>query len=641
MAPLLTELLMKDHFGLYTDGPKHYPPRGTTTNQSHHYHRGIAPHKDFQPPNTTQKNTAPSVSQNSISRPVHKMSHGSARSHSPDGSASNNSGGGAHTSKTGRKGDPRMHRAVAARLADPNLTLFEALKAGGFEYPDDNDPVRVDSEGITLAQRKNQLSRRIRIARRDNNFSKYPATSATDSKNKFESLVEKQKQSFQMMQQSMELERRSSSGVYASGGLKRSRSGPDNQANRQLGDPRRSLIDDEEDEAEAKQPAQMMAKFHPQFNPTFVPPGLQFAQSAPFPGQQSAAYGLNQAAGMLYPTQGFSVPNMGPLTTSQQQLNPLNGMSVGASTPAAASSANVSGVALRSLTNTAQSVGLTLEQLALALSSTRNLAHIVLGDEDEKNPASANEQKKKKQDLALELYQHEVRPVYARCMLLAGFKSELTSETSKDYLKFAWKAWQKEGKRLRDLLEENDFLVADAPDFAANLDEEGNQRPGKKSKTSPQEDSNEGTNGVTYSHSHGRDCHTADGRHIHRLEKCGHKAILHQPKDGEAHIDFVVGDKVECYEGIPKDEDTKWPSQYPCENCDQQVPRDRSDSVLAPPGTAPKILDLKSIDLQGNEWNIDFVDETLNGLVRLGEGDMQGNNSDASQEDTTKDPPMD
>ena len=35
-------------------------------------------------------------------------------------------------STLGRRGDPRMHRAVAARLANPASTLFQALKTGGF-----------------------------------------------------------------------------------------------------------------------------------------------------------------------------------------------------------------------------------------------------------------------------------------------------------------------------------------------------------------------------------------------------------------------------------------------------------------------------------------------------------------------------
>lgn len=72
--------------------------------------------------------------------------------------------------KGGRRGDPRMHRAVAARLANPELSLFEALIAGGFKFPDLKSKGRnggiYDSDNVLLSQRKNQLSRRLRLLAR-------------------------------------------------------------------------------------------------------------------------------------------------------------------------------------------------------------------------------------------------------------------------------------------------------------------------------------------------------------------------------------------------------------------------------------------------------------------------------------------
>ncbi len=71
----------------------------------------------------------------------------------------------------GRRGDPRMHRAVAARLAKPQLSLFQALVAGGFKFPvseiasKGNGPI-YDSDNVLLSQRKNQLSRRLRLLAR-------------------------------------------------------------------------------------------------------------------------------------------------------------------------------------------------------------------------------------------------------------------------------------------------------------------------------------------------------------------------------------------------------------------------------------------------------------------------------------------
>lgn len=66
----------------------------------------------------------------------------------------------------GRKGDPRMHRSVAARLVDPDMSLLDALRQGGFNFPAEggHDITLHDADGVTLGQRKNQLSRRLRLA---------------------------------------------------------------------------------------------------------------------------------------------------------------------------------------------------------------------------------------------------------------------------------------------------------------------------------------------------------------------------------------------------------------------------------------------------------------------------------------------
>jgi len=70
--------------------------------------------------------------------------------------------------KLGRKGDPRMNRAVCIRLANPRMSLVDALVAGGFTFPtkikrrqNKSDPLILDSDGVSLNQRRNQLSKRL------------------------------------------------------------------------------------------------------------------------------------------------------------------------------------------------------------------------------------------------------------------------------------------------------------------------------------------------------------------------------------------------------------------------------------------------------------------------------------------------
>ena len=59
-----------------------------------------------------------------------------------------------------------MHKAVAARMENPNLSLYDALLMGGFDYFANDDKSILDSKNVTLGQRKNQLSRRLRLAKK-------------------------------------------------------------------------------------------------------------------------------------------------------------------------------------------------------------------------------------------------------------------------------------------------------------------------------------------------------------------------------------------------------------------------------------------------------------------------------------------
>ena len=75
-----------------------------------------------------------------------------------------------YKSHPGRHGDQRMNRAVKARQHDPKMSLLAALLHGGFIFPQLYTPgVKMskvlDTEGVTVYQRKNQLNRRLREER--------------------------------------------------------------------------------------------------------------------------------------------------------------------------------------------------------------------------------------------------------------------------------------------------------------------------------------------------------------------------------------------------------------------------------------------------------------------------------------------
>uniref|UniRef100_A0A7S4J367 Uncharacterized protein n=1 Tax=Odontella aurita TaxID=265563 RepID=A0A7S4J367_9STRA len=74
-------------------------------------------------------------------------------------------------SSLGRRGDPRMHRAVTIRLSRPEYPLLDTLVEGGFVFtglrlPGASDRTVRDEDGVMLYQRKNQLNRRIRLAKK-------------------------------------------------------------------------------------------------------------------------------------------------------------------------------------------------------------------------------------------------------------------------------------------------------------------------------------------------------------------------------------------------------------------------------------------------------------------------------------------
>jgi len=141
-----------------------------------------------------------------------------------------------------------------------------------------------------------------------------------------------------------------------------------------------------------------------------------------------------------------------------------------------------------------------------------------------------------------------------------------------------------------------------------------------------------------------------NGRHIHRLlGKCGHQAIVHNPHDGRPHIDFVVGDRVECYQNIspttfPRDKggETIWPSRYKCIEllCSnspasnhalvcKMFEKDEGDcqglcDFVNQGYQSPLQIDASEIQGNKDEWNFDFLedlaDDSLLGLIELGNG---------------------
>jgi hypothetical protein len=645
--------------------------------------------------------------------------------------------GNTKASKLGRKGDPRMHQAVVARLSNPDISLYEALRMGGFEYPTNDDASIVDSQRVTLGQRKNQLSRRLRLARKNLDDADNPPTSGNHESSLIgdggdrgdtPSIEEEniRSTSTETPFYTREKQHRENSGngpgnsvssVAASGatsvperrsamysGNTRHSSGNNKLGARALAMKREvdfCLVDEDcgDGEAPSRQDSppkrQCMAKFHPDFAPILVHP-VRFSDKTSYHengggniamnvtgtmsgatnGQQTLQHHLGTDSGLGW--NGAVAPAVTPMTslggpspflmmgssmqgTSGLSPNQYYDPQYSSFFPGQQSSIHIppppraSAVAVSSLVSSAQAVGLTLEQLALTLSSnTRNLAKLVAD-------TRSGESMTKQQELALNLHEVETKALYTKCMIVAGIDVSLAQPGTPTYTAFALKACQAEGQRLQG-------IVRTARRDRANSDlsvDETEARPSKSVGCEGDDDEIESHHRSSvgqhqshdridddhhhhhlHHHSGGADSETdehhdvekCEARHIHRLSQCGHKAIIHHPKDGAAHIDFIVKDQIECYMGIDslplgRGVDSAWPSKYKCKDGGDECSAKTCGKKSLPPnasdnwgsaesiGTEPKIFKLSEINVQDPEWNFDptgSVDGGVMGLFQLG-----------------------
>jgi hypothetical protein len=660
---------------------------------------------------------------------------------SPSSSSSNNNNPSGNQSigsnnasmKMGRKGDPRMHRAVAARLSNPKISLFEALQVGGFEYPNDEDSNAVDSENITLGQRKNQLSRRVRLARQhqgsgrgskkrsqidDGGLDEDPAVHLYQEQKLKEENSPEQQGASQMAKNHPEyhpiVNHRISAISNSLGRTSAVMADPYGQSPQITWHGTCNVAATSADASQNQVgilPVAAGTSLHNRQNGVILNPN----RDTTFPTQLAGI-------GLLLPPQQIQQAHSNLAATaihnptSQQQqnqhlMNVVTNDSSRRNSGASSPPLNMhfqqpSGVAVASLTNTAASVGLTLEQLAVALRSSPLLSQILL---------SARTPSKSRQDLAVALYQNENRALYAKAMLLAGYASEIAvDERSPEHLQVALAAWQNEGQRLQALMSSQAACSNSEVPLEANTgggngggatgagtatgggrnnnndkiydmgggdtDQQGNgasagatggnqaqyyhhsQHSGGVSsehKNKQEETRQEQQEQQLHQHEHDHQqqqqqnsrcsCFLDNNEnHIHRLEgKCGHKAILHQPGDGTAHIDFVVGDHVECYREVQplshkNSSDIKlWPSNYTCQDlsCPEQcrdgaisrkrkhIKHNHDSSECARVGRdgTPKILNLSEINMEDNDEWIPYFDndETVLGLFKLGTSDSQ------------------
>lgn len=550
-----------------------------------------------------------------------------------------------------------MHKAVAARLANPSLSLYEALCIGGFDYSENDDKSVLDSKKVTLGQRKNQLSRRLRLARKQG---------AGENKN-------------------------SSTGI--------NRALFDGNVGNRNGTTRKKVQIDDNKHPEGKQDDHLSTLGHNRTKMELINElgthsynnnsngrngeamGTQQQKrhrftkclnSTTFERTCTMASAMNQKLNGQYLHQGWplaTLPHMGgdgtpnslPMAGSTQGLNYSSSQYYTPQMSNRIADQTVqrfqhgsSAVALSSLAATAQSVGLSLDQLALTLSSnTTSLSKLVA-------EVRSGDSEIKQEQMALDIYQADVKGLYSKCLLVAGVDASLAEQNTPTYVKFAMKAWEAEGKRLRSLQEtitrgkqtksvtiasssrqrqvapssrqrDKDSENKENPNASNSDGENQNQNSEHRNYDyNPNNDQQEAENGNSIEKGDRLKC---DARHMHRLGDCGHKAIIHQPKDGAAHIDFIVNDQIECYANndsmslAGRSFDTAWPSKYKCKDIDESCAKNCGKSVASSLDTTwgnmeslvqePKVFKLSEIDTGDPEWSFDATEDADGGVMGL------------------------
>ena len=276
--------------------------------------------------------------------------------------------------RMGRKGDPRMHRAVQAKMADPNMSLFHALKAGGFKYLDDIDAKAVDEESVTLAQRKNQLSRRLRMTKgpEPDGSSKH-GSDDEKSHRALDELVLAQQASFQsLLRQETGGSSDASVDSYAY---------PDQTTTGQHGEHHSkegySMFPDQTDNSESMGSSDRTSQQDQKMGPVYGKSNSISMFSDPF-GANEPTPPPSRNASEVPCEQATNEPTRPPSRKASEASfvsppSPLYGLGTRSFNESATGTPLCSEFGLRSLHRTAQSMGLTLDQLALVLSSTENL----------------------------------------------------------------------------------------------------------------------------------------------------------------------------------------------------------------------------------------------------------------------------
>jgi len=353
-----------------------------------------------------------------------------------------------------------MNRAVQARLDNPDIPLYHALRDGGFDFPANEDASTMDGDQVTLGQRKNQLLRRLRqIARKKENEAAEGSVSEVSGLGK---------QPFQAAETSSQATQEDQANLL---NTKRSYDqavmGTQDSAVGALGVPvppaAKRVAASQQQQHPAGSSMHTMANQsfsnHQALNPmTERPISAQRFESS-FGGNTSALADTNH---QLYQHLNHSLGTSALPGTMSLDHNFLPFTQAAASGPTSfPSAAAVPPYLLQSLTqqhqaNTSAAMHPYLSATAAGApnQSSSSLTPMPM-------PPHGGNAADQKQLFALQLFQQKVQTLYGQCMLAAGYSADDTIEQSQCFRGFAFVAWKQECERLQGILGNDSFLPAD------------------------------------------------------------------------------------------------------------------------------------------------------------------------------------
>ena len=377
-----------------------------------------------------------------------------------------------------------MNAAVAAKLKDPDLPLFHALRIGGFRFPCNEDASTLDNTGITLGQRKNQLARRLRAIRKRENEARGGEQLVAGQSSQRGTSNEPQK----LPNPSSVHDSRKYHGNPSGRGMKRPAA---SLYTASLDDPLQDLLCDPKNTTSAQNnDADRQALFHPLSisllslpeasanpvelqHPTINPNTLfthqnRSASTAPakIPNQiflstdmlsivgRNAPSATDQTSRGRHEGKEGDEATSGRSTTSTHLLFNQGPYSISTATSSSNNPTTLGNSLYQSAAANAAAAANANANImggGLPLTNSQFVPHPLQRAATATGPFF-----EEKEAFALQLFRQELKSLYRRSMLAAGFSMENTSAESQHFRRFAFFAWKNECERLQEILGDTD-----------------------------------------------------------------------------------------------------------------------------------------------------------------------------------------